>query len=156
FQWAQLRGTGASPPSAPPPGRPFMAAPSYYPGTADLAAAGVVVLRAGEERADVDFSTLRIPTARVTGTVVGPEGQPVANAVIARSAKQSSAMFLMSDLAGTTRTAADGTFSYSGVPPGEYVIVVRSGATPSAPTPGGRGGGGAAGGFAPLPSGPMP
>ena len=48
-------------------------APVYYPGTTSPASATKVTLGIGEEKAGVDFQLQLVPTARVQGTVVGPE-----------------------------------------------------------------------------------
>ena len=52
----------------------------YYPGTVDPLAASVVSLSAGEERTGINFSLQMVPTARLEGTVVDPDGRRVSAA----------------------------------------------------------------------------
>jgi protocatechuate 3,4-dioxygenase beta subunit len=87
-----------------------------YPGTTSVAQATPVTVKAGEERAGVDFTVTYISTTKVSGTVTSPVGEPT------------SAYVLLNDPAGVARTAVvrsepDGRFTFSDVVPGSYVIV---------------------------------
>jgi hypothetical protein len=130
-QWIEQRqGSSAAPNGPPPASRPFIAAPTYFLGTADLANASVVTLGRAEERQGVDISVVRVGTARVSGLVVGLDGQPAAGAVVIRSSKQKGATPLMGPLGGLSRSGSDGAFVMNGVTPGEYTVSVRATATP--------------------------
>ena len=103
-------------------------APTFYPGTINVADAQPVTLGLGQEL------TLHIPLsaarmARVSGSVVDSQGKPATGAmVMLRSGSGSMAMMAM--VAG--QVGPSGTFTLTNVPPGEHFIDVR-------PTP--RGGG---------------
>jgi hypothetical protein len=114
-------------------GPALTSAPTFYPGTGDPAAAVIVTLTRGEERAGVDFPLLYLPTARLAGVVMNPDGHPAAGATALRVAKQAN-QFVSSFDPGTTssKTGADGKFSFPGVAPGEYTIAVRGPAGASA------------------------
>ena len=53
---------------------------NFVAGVPGVTQAAVVSLGANEERAGIDFSTLLVPVASISGTVVGPDGQPPRNA----------------------------------------------------------------------------
>lgn len=127
-QWAESR-TGArtapvGPPPAPP--RPFAWAPTYFPGVADTAGAAVVSLGRADERQGVDFSLLRAGIVRVTGTVYGLDGQPVADAMLLRSQKHVSNSLAWSVFSGPVRSSKDGSFALTGLTPGQYTITARA------------------------------
>src|SRR4029079_17660815 len=69
IEWAQraIGAPGGLPGAAPPSGQSMTLAPVLFPGTTDPAAAIPIVLKAGEERTDVDFATTFIPTATISG-----------------------------------------------------------------------------------------
>jgi len=115
-------------------------APIYYPGTSSAAAAVAVPVEAGEERIGVDFRLQLVPTARVSGAVVGgnilPQGTQVA--------------LVPSDWGNgvrgpgmnMTRVDAAGEFSFRDVTPGDYVVQARATVRESSDgtlTTGGRG-----------------
>ena len=80
---APLAGASApAPVAAVAPPATLTFAPVFHPGTADPAAATIVRLAAGEERAGVDLTTVIVPTARVAGTLVDVEGRPAANTTV--------------------------------------------------------------------------
>jgi protocatechuate 3,4-dioxygenase beta subunit len=93
----------------------------FYPGAASPVQATVVSLTSGEERGDVNFQLRLIPTSRVSGTAIGPDG-PVANLgvrlVVPGDGTVSESEF---DVA-TAMSRADGSFTFYGVPPGEFVL----------------------------------
>lgn len=122
---------------APAPGPTVSYASTFYPGTASLSAAMPIVVRAAEERLNVDFEIQRVPTARISGSVTGVDGAPAAGAMVTLTASTQSQEDMLTQLAGTGRTTTgrDGTFVMNGVPPGQYDLLVR--AAPPAP-PGSR------------------
>src|SRR5213076_685944 len=80
-----------------------------------------------EERSDVDFALQLVPTARVEGTLLLPDGTPApASAQITIVASGASA-FAGSAFDGlkTTRPSADGTFAFAAVAPGTYSVLAR-------------------------------
>jgi hypothetical protein len=130
IQWAmrQLQGSaaGAAPDATPPPAQPAVGVPIYYPGTVDLAAAAPVVLRAGEERLGVDFTVQLVPSARIEGTIVDPDGRPATSAQIILMHKTlQPGDYVMSTTVGN-RQATNGRISMTNIAPGTYSIFARA------------------------------
>lgn len=105
---------------------------TYYPATSSWTAATVITLRSGEERSGVGISLKPVPTARISGTVIGPNGPlayTVLNFVPASMEEVAPSSTTGPELAQTV-TREDGTFVALGVPAGEYFATVVK--TPSA------------------------
>ena len=108
-------------------------APVFYPGTPVAAQAVAIKLGVAEERTGVDFPLSLVPTAKVEGSVVVPEGMNPQSLMLQMIG--SNPQGLMLDLFRRASPTAEGTFTFAGVAPGPYVIVAQ--AVPPAP-PGGR------------------
>ena len=125
---------GAAPPLDPAPsrGQDVNYAAVFYPGTVDPAAATTITLGRNEERNSVDFTTLLVPTAHVTGTLIESDGQPSSGGQISLRSSQAEAFDMLSMLigGGGSRTAQDGRFTLSDVAPGHYVITARAAPRP--------------------------
>jgi len=117
--WAN-QGTTQAPPAA----RPFIYAPTMFPGTADPAAGVVITIGRGEERVGVDFALQLVPVARVSGVVTGLDGRPASNVVVLCALREASAMLPPSGVP-ISRTADDGAFVCPGLPPGQYALAAR-------------------------------
>ena len=138
LRWAEravAAGPGATPalaaaPGPPPePGQSVMPAPVYYPGTTIATAAAVVPVRAGEERSAVDFTLEYVPSARIGGTTIGPDGQPVARVqyTLTSASDDGSNPLLQQLMSGlSVRSQPDGRFAVDGVAPGRYVLSARA------------------------------
>jgi hypothetical protein len=108
------------------PGRSVTFAAVYFPGGTNVSQAGVVSLRPGEERDGVDFALQLVPTARIDGSVTLPEGGVPAATEIHLIAIGATAMPGMPfESYRTGRPGADGTFSFVGIPPGQYTLLAR-------------------------------
>jgi hypothetical protein len=120
---------------APPPGPAVAYSAVYFPGTTFASDAAVISLRPGEERLNVDFSLSLVPTARVTGTVVRPDGSLAGGATVVLESDGHEDGDLIGLMLGRGRavTRPDGTFALTGVTPGRHTLTVRG--TP-APAPG--------------------
>jgi protocatechuate 3,4-dioxygenase beta subunit len=94
--------------------------PTFYPGTINPAEAQPITVIVGEE-ASAQFSLAVARMARVNGTVVDSEGRPAAGAQLSIVTRTDTSM--SSSSAGMV--AADGSFSISGVAPGNHSIDVR-------------------------------
>ena len=132
----------------PPPKEPVTVgfAPIYFPGSATLNGAATITLAPGEERGGVDFPLQVVRTAKIQGQVVVPAGispQSVTLTMVP-AGPQVGPGILGSTFLNRVTPGADGTFTYSAVPPGQYTINARA----SAGSEGrGRGGGGRGVGF---------
>jgi hypothetical protein len=140
--WAQQQARGQSAPGAtpatsdPPRGRTMNYATVFFPGTADPSSAALVDVGAGDERRGVDFALALVSTARISGVVVAPGGQPMSNVPVSLVVRDDG-LRLSSLLTprAAVRSAADGAFTVPAVPPGRYLLVARApagaNATPS-------------------------
>lgn len=152
---ARGAGAGSAPASAAGPplsespvGSRATYAPVLFPGTTDLATASTITLAAGEERGNIDIQLQLIPTARLDGTINLPEG------VALRSLSTTlTPVGLAAQLLGSSGRPANAivppgtvnTFSFAGVTPGQYTVLVKTvstagrrgaaGPTPAAPAP---------------------
>lgn len=100
-------------------------APTFYPGTANANEAQAVSLALGQETG-VQFSLIATRLSRISGTVADSSGRPVSGAMVMLRSTSGASMTMF----GVGQTMADGTFSLSGVTPGEHAIDVRPNARP--------------------------
>jgi hypothetical protein len=97
------------------------AAPTFYPGAADLALAAPIEVSTGSHVTGVDVTLLRFRVLRVSGRVVnGPPAGRVT--VVLHDAKNAGMRDY--DLRTPTRNSA-GDFEFRGVPPGSYELTAR-------------------------------
>ena len=102
-----------------PPGRSddrTVYAPTFYPGTPSIAEAQRITVGIGQEAQNITINLMTVPVARVTGTVVSSSGQPARASVRLTSAMPGEAWSNIQPNA----TSADGAFTITNVPPGEY------------------------------------
>lgn len=150
---------GAPAAAAPAPTeRPIGFSPVYFPGTPDYRGAVRVHVDGGEERSGVDFEVRPQPVAAIEGVVRGdvPELSSMMVTLIPSGPRVATTMSSNS-LSGRP-VDAQGTFSYTNLPPGSYRLVARARrgdvSAPSAPPANtGRGGVGGGGIVAPAPTG---
>ena len=136
-QWAKNLGTGAvgaksaSPP--PQPSRPVAYAPVFYPGTTDAAAATPIRVASGEEHAGIDVPMRIVALARVAGTIADGRGQPVMSATVLLVPKRGDQPSPVDALVASgavqlpRATVSASGFAFSGVAPGEYTLIARTG-----------------------------
>jgi protocatechuate 3,4-dioxygenase beta subunit len=136
-QWAAPSGAPGAPGMtgvaalgpAPAPGQTVAYASLYFPGTADTNAASVITLGPEETRTGIDLTMAFVPTARIAGTVLDQDGRPMPGAQISLTSAGSSSDFarLIEGMARSmSRTGADGSFTITGVTPGQYAINARA------------------------------
>ncbi len=99
-------------------------ASTYYPGTANVAEAQRVTLASGQEATGADFPLVPVRLARVTGVVINSEGKPVEGAMVSVVPASRDVGFALG--LSTARSARNGTFALSNVPPGDYVLQTRA------------------------------
>jgi protocatechuate 3,4-dioxygenase beta subunit len=141
IRWAKSRINAgpmslAAPTPQPPPAQTVGYAPVYFPGTADPLAATTITLRAGDERSGVDVPVMFVPTSKIEGIVVDADGRPVPQAQInlapgGRLVGQS--LELVMPAVTVNRTGPDGKFTFSGLPPGQFIVVARGSTQTAAP-----------------------
>lgn len=93
-------------------------APTYYPGTPNFSDAQAITVAAAETRSDIVLMLVPTRTAQISGSVVDAQGQPVKQGAV--QAMQESGMMMLGMSAGPIRP--DGSFTVSGVAPGEYTL----------------------------------
>jgi len=112
----------------PPAGSMVTYAPVYFPGTTSSGNLSLVTVGAGEERTNTDFQLQLVRTSRISGTVIVPPGvSPQSVQLIMTPAGSDVPVAGASDPMKRTSVAADGSFSYTGIPPGQYSINARTG-----------------------------
>jgi len=125
------RAGGAAPaaatPAAPAPRMNY--APVFHPGVTDIATANAVALGLSEERSGVDISIHLSPTATVRGTVRdASDPLPPSLSVQLVPAGPYVEMLAGANIRGfSTSMNADGTFQFTGVPPGQYIVTTEAG-----------------------------
>ena len=105
----------------------------YYPSAPSPAQATAVKVSSGELRSNIDLQLRVIPTARVSGTVIGPKGGVGrANVRLLATGADAALNNAGVDIASTT-TGKDGAFTFLAVPPGEFIVSVVQAARPQLP-----------------------
>lgn len=115
---ASMRGPGAMPGSADSGGEGF--SPTFYPGVLSGEQATPVTVRVGQEMG-VQIAMIAARLAKIGGVVTDSEGKPAAGAQLSLVTRSGSGFF--SSSAGVV--GPDGSFTISGVTPGEHTIDVR-------------------------------
>ena len=95
-------------------------APTYYPGTANIADAQRLTLGLGEDRSGITLTIVPTRTARITGRVMGANGAPSRATVSLVGALNQS----FSPSGGRNGASTDGAFTLTNVPPGNYMLNV--------------------------------
>lgn len=131
LQQQQAASASATTTAPPPEGPPVTYAAVYFAGTTHAPDATVVSVRAGEERSNVDFALVLSPTAKVTGRVIGPDGEPSGGAMVQLEpelGEDKSGSDVLMRLMGSNRatTRPDGTFVLAGVTAGRYTLTARA------------------------------
>jgi len=94
-------------------------APTYFPGTPNPAEAQFVTVRLSQDVLSVDFALARVATARVTGTAIDSDGNPIAGGLTLIPSHRTS---VIGGQSLGAHISPDGDFEFRNVPPGEYVV----------------------------------
>ena len=122
------RSRTAKPPTAPEGSRrprPVGYAGVYYPGTADSASAGRVVVTAGQERSGIDIALQLIPLSSVEGRITWPGNQPKDQRAMVMIVPLSHSPWL-ADVEFDAAVGGDLTFAFRQVVPGRYSILAQT------------------------------
>jgi hypothetical protein len=92
-------------------------APTYYPGTGNLAEAQRLTVTAGQTITSISLSLLRVTAGRISGVALDAQGRPLFGAYVNLMRQLG---FGMSG--GGTQVGADGRFTLGGVAPGDYTL----------------------------------
>jgi hypothetical protein len=99
------------------PGRGYL--PRFYPGTPTIEQATTVKVDFSATVASVDLTFVPSPVHRVTGSVVDANGKPGRGEALLAVSERSAAV--QTEML-TTAIKADGSFEFTGVAPGDYVV----------------------------------
>lgn len=102
-------------------------APTYYPGTPNVAEATRITLRAGQEMTSANFAMIVARLAKVRGRATNSRGEPVTSAMMVLApADPGQTMSFNNTIVGR-----DGVFQFTNVAPGRYNLSVRPNSLPS-------------------------
>jgi protocatechuate 3,4-dioxygenase beta subunit len=93
---------------------------TYYPGTGSMAEAQRMTIAAGQTLNGINMTLLPVRTSRITGKALDSEGKPMVGAMV--MALERYGMGMMARGPGQVRP--DGSFTLSGITPGNYVLRV--------------------------------
>jgi hypothetical protein len=113
-------GRGVPVPAPSRDGRLFVYPQTFYPSVPAFSQAMVVGVGAGEERSAIDLQIYPLPTVRVAGTVIGPDGP--ATALSLRMFPAAAEDVGLDVDVPTAITDRNGAFEFPLVPTGQYVI----------------------------------
>lgn len=123
----QFQTTGSMGRNAPPlkENGPILAyQTTFYPNAFSPSAAQAISLAPGDEHPNVDLTMRLVPTSRVSGTVVGPEGTGGNLGLRLVPADSSDPSLNNSSPTASTLSDASGSFTFLGVPAGQYELQV--------------------------------
>lgn len=107
-------------------------APTYYPGTGNVAEAQRVTVAVGQEVTNVTFPLLATKVVRITGTVIDSKGERITNGFVTlQDASEAAGGMFMQRAGGRVRP--DGSFALSNVTPGTYALMINTGMGPGGP-----------------------
>jgi hypothetical protein len=93
-------------------------APTYFPGTSNMAEAQKVTVGLGQTITDLNMALMPTRTSRITGTAVDSQGRPMVGMVMALP--RGDTMMMMFGPPGQIKP--DGSFTINGLAPGTYVL----------------------------------
>ncbi len=98
-------------------------APTYYPGTGNVAEAQKLTVGLGQTVSDINMALVSARTARVSGTAVDSDGKPLGGGFVNMLQRTGTMMFGSSG----SQIKPDGSFTISSVAPGDYTLQSSSG-----------------------------
>jgi hypothetical protein len=101
-------------------------APTYYPGTPNMAEAARVRLGVSQESTEVSFGLIATKLVTVSGHVLNSEGQPAAGGVVTLTSPGTTGRGAMFQMGGGGRIDQTGSFRLPSVAPGNYELQART------------------------------
>jgi protocatechuate 3,4-dioxygenase beta subunit len=110
-------------------------APTFFPGTSASAQAQRVKLGTGQHTTGIDFSLVAGRASRVSGIATSASGLPLGGETVSMMYEIGGpTMWMGSAVAvASTKAAADGAWTFSNIPPGEYRLSLRTAARANQP-----------------------
>lgn len=102
------------------PGSPALLLSTFYPGTADAAAAQPLTVGPGQTVAGIEFQVLTASTFKVSGTVVDERGIPASGAPVRLAGDSRASGGIAAGVVGEAQANAAGRFSIDHVRSGTY------------------------------------
>lgn len=121
------RSPNQPPPTPPDPGPLLGYAPTYFPGTPVSAQAAAVTVGPGDVRDGIDIPVTMFRMGRISGTVIGVDGQPRRAAQLTVDGEGPPLPIRSALTIRVPPPDADGHFTITNVPPGHYRVRARSG-----------------------------
>ena len=101
-------------------------APTYFPGAPSVEEAKPVAVGLGQELLDINFNLQLVRTARVSGIVANPGGEPATSGNVSLIAENAAARGGQIGMRYGGRIDWDGSFEMVNVPPGRYILRASS------------------------------
>jgi hypothetical protein len=108
-------------------------APVFYPGTTDVAGAVSITVTSGTERGGVDLPLRIVALSRLAGSLGDDQGRPLSSAMVSLVPKRGDqpspvdVLVASGALALPRAIVSASTFAFTGVAPGQYTLVARTG-----------------------------
>jgi hypothetical protein len=100
-------------------------APTYYPGTTSAAEAQRITVGVAEEVPGISFSLAPVRLSRISGAAVDSQGAAIPRGMILVRPSRGGPVLMRGNATGGAIN--NGVFTIAGVPPGDYLLQVRSG-----------------------------
>ncbi len=100
-------------------------APTYYPGTPNVAEAARVTVKGGQEISGVNIPLVAARMARVRGRALNSRGEPAAGSMAMLAPADPYGMMMMSGM-NNSMIAGDGGFEFANIAPGRYNLNIRA------------------------------
>ena len=97
-------------------------AATYFPGTGNIAEAQRITISPGQVVSGITIPLLPVRTARVSGVALDSSGKPMNGTMIMAANREEMGMIMRTGI-----VKPEGTFSISGLSPGEYVLRTNGG-----------------------------
>jgi len=97
---------------------------TYFPGTSDPQAIQFIRMNPSQEVPAIDFSLVRMRSARIAGRAMDADGDPITGGIALMPSQRSGSN---TDLQMGARIDPKGGFEFRNVPPGDYVLQVVHG-----------------------------